>query len=103
MCVVLSVCWGALVVAEITGAIQYTPRCAAFGMTSSFNANLKPSIRDCSRPCGPTRFGPIRFCMRETTLRSHQIVNSVNSTSRPKITTALPITSHHGSVPNSPN
>ena len=68
------------------------------GMMSSLNASLMPSARLCSSP-GPTRLGPIRCCIRATTRRSTQIVNSVITTRNTKTTTALTRTSHHGSSP----
>ena len=43
-----------------------------------------PSASDCSVPQGPTRFGPMRFCMRPTTLRSNTIENSVMTTRKTK-------------------
>ena len=62
---------------------------AAFGMMSSFSASLMPSARLCSRPNGPTRLGPMRCCMRATTRRSDQMVNSVITTRKTKIDDGL--------------
>ena len=42
------------------------------GMMSSLKASFRPSARDCSRPNGPTRFGPGRTGIRATTRRSYQ-------------------------------
>ena len=61
-----------------------------------------PSARDCSRPNGPLRLGPMRCCMRATTRRSSQIVNSVMPTRNAKITTTLSRISHHVSPPKPP-
>ena len=49
-------------------------------MMSSFSASFTPSARLCSRPKGPTRFGPGRDCIRATTRRSAQIISSVATT-----------------------
>jgi hypothetical protein len=38
----------------------------------------------CSRPKGPARFGPGRFCIRPMTRRSAQIMNSVVSSRNTK-------------------
>jgi hypothetical protein len=84
----------------ITGAIRNTTLSAAFGMMSSFSASFTPSARDWRRPKGPCTLGPIRCCMRATTRRSNQMLNSVSSTRTTKISTALSRTSHHGSCPN---
>ncbi len=66
------------VVAEMIGATMKTTRSAAFGMMSSLSASFTPSARLCSRPNGPTRFGPGRDCIRATTRRSAQIVSRVS-------------------------
>ena len=58
-------------------------------MISSLKASLTPSASDCSTPHGPTRFGPIRFCIRPTTLRSNTIANSVMTTRNAKTPTTL--------------
>ncbi len=83
----------------ITGARMNTSLSAAFGTMSSFNASFTPSARLCSRPNGPLTFGPMRCCIRATTRRSNQMLNSVSSTSTTKISTALRITSQAGSCP----
>ena len=62
-----------------TGASTKTTLSAAFGVMSSLSASFTPSARLCSRPKGPCMFGPIRCCMRATTRRSHQMLNSVSS------------------------
>ena len=49
---------------EMIGARTKTGLSAAFGMMSSFSVSLTPSARLCSRPNGPSRFGPMRCCIR---------------------------------------
>ena len=68
-------------------------------MISSLNASFSPSARLCSEPRGPTRLGPIRFCMRPTTFRSKTIAKSVITTRKTKTATTLSSTSQNGSVP----
>ena len=84
------------VVAEMIGAKMKTALSAAVGMMSSFNANLMPSANPCSKPKGPTRFGPMRCCMRATTRRSAQIITNVLTTRKTKMTTALISDNHQG-------
>ena len=48
---------------------------------------------------GAVRLGPMRCCIRATTRRSHQMLNSVSSTRTTKISTALTMTSQTGSWP----
>ena len=74
---------------------------AAVGMMSSFSASFTPSARLCSRPNGPCTLGPIRCCMRATTRRSHQMLNSVSSTRITKISTALMMITQAGIAVNS--
>ncbi len=81
------------------GAMTNTSLSAALGVTSSLSASLMPSASDWSRPNGPCLLGPIRCCMRATTRRSNQMLNSVKSTSRTKMANTLMSTSHHGSSP----
>ena len=50
-------------------------------------------------PHGPTRFGPMRCCIRPTTLRSNTIVNSVMRTRNTKTPTTLISTIQTGSSP----
>ena len=83
-------------VAEMIGARTKTALSAACGVMSSFSASLMPSARPCSSPNGPTRLGPMRICIRATTRRSAQIMMSVATTRKPKMTTALMSDSHHG-------
>ena len=84
---------------EITGARKKTTLSAAVGMMSSFSASLMPSARPWSSPNGPCTLGPMRCCMRATTRRSPQMVNSVRTTRTTKIATALRMISHQGSWP----
>ena len=58
-------------------------------MISSLKASFTPSASDCRMPHGPTRFGPMRFCIRPTTLRSNTIENSVMSTRKTKTPSTL--------------
>ena len=62
---------------------------AALGMMSSFSASFTPSARHWSRPKGPCTLGPMRCCIRATTRRSHQMLNSVSSTRITKISDGL--------------
>ena len=87
-------------ITAITGARRKTTLSAAFGMMSSLSASFTPSASDWSRPKGPLTLGPMRCCIRATTRRSHQMLNSVSSTRTTKISTALMTISHHGSWPN---
>ena len=84
-------------ITAITGARTKTTLSAALGMRSSLKASFTPSASDCSRPKGPCTLGPMRCCMRATTRRSHQMLNSVSSTRTTKIRPALTRTSHQGS------
>ena len=49
---------------------------------SSFSGSLSASATGCSRPKGPARFGPGRFCIRPMTRRSAQIMNIVVSSKK---------------------
>ena len=86
-------------ITAITGARMKTTLSAAVGMMSSFSASLTPSASDWSRPKGPCTLGPMRCCMRATTRRSHQMLNSVSTTRTTKISTALRMISQVGSWP----
>ena len=56
---------------ELTsGASRKIALLAGAGMTGSFSTNLSRSAKDCSRPQGPTTFGPRRSCTAAQTLRS---------------------------------
>ena len=52
------------------GATRNTTRLAPLGMIVSFISSLSPSANGCSRPNGPTTFGPLRNCDAASTLRS---------------------------------
>ena len=88
-------------IVEMTGARKYTGLSALTGRISSLNASLSPSASDCSSPNGPTRFGPTRCCIRATTRRSSQIMNSVRSTPSTNSTTTLSRISQSGSSASS--
>ena len=64
--------------------MKKTTLSASVGMMSSLKASFRPSASDCSRPNGPTWFGPGRTCIRATTRRSYQIANSVITTRNTK-------------------
>ena len=68
-------------ITESTGAMKKTALSARTGRMSSLNASFSPSASDWSRPNGPFQFGPGRCCMRPTTRRSNQIMNSVTTMS----------------------
>ncbi len=94
-------------ITAMMGARKKTTLSAALGTMSSFSASLTPSASDCSRPVPvplsaaglprsarttspkPCTLGPMRCCIRATTRRSAQMLNSVSSTSTRKISTAL--------------
>ena len=52
------------------GASRKMPLLAPAGMIGSLNTNFSRSAKDCSRPKGPTTFGPRRICTAAQTLRS---------------------------------
>src|SRR5512133_3158444 len=54
------------------GAMKNNIFSAAAGVNSSLKISLTASAIGWSRPKIPARFGPIRTCMRESTLRSYQ-------------------------------
>ena len=54
----------------IIGAATNTTRLAPLGMMVSLSSSLSPSANGCSRPNGPTTFGPLRSCENASTLRS---------------------------------
>ena len=53
-----------------SGASRNTPLLEPAGMTGSLNTNFNRSAKDCSRPHGPTTFGPRRICTAAQILRS---------------------------------
>lgn len=46
------------------------------GLVGSLIINLIPSAIGCSKPIGPTRFGPFRSCMYPNSLRSSRVRNA---------------------------
>ena len=63
-------------------------------MMSSLSGSLSASAIGCSRPKGPARFGPGRFCIRPMTRRSAQIMNMVVSSRKTKTMPTLSSTIH---------
>ena len=57
-------------VAKTSGASRNTPLLAEAGMIGSLKKNLVRSAKLCSRPQGPTTFGPRRICTAAQILRS---------------------------------
>ena len=53
-----------------TGAAHMMARSARAGVSASFCSSLTASASGCSSPNGPTRFGPLRACMRPMMRRS---------------------------------
>ena len=58
---------------DITGARKNNPVLAWLGEMISLKNSFMPSATGCSRPSGPTRFGPIRICIQPMSLRSHRV------------------------------
>lgn len=46
------------------------------GFVGSFVISFRPSAIGCSRPIGPTRFGPLRCCMYPKSFRSNSVRNA---------------------------
>ena len=44
------------------------------GIIISLKIYFRASARDCSKPKGPTTFGPCLFCTKAQTLRSNQTI-----------------------------
>ena len=63
------------------GASLKTNRSARLREQILFEEQLVPSASVWSSPNGPARFGPIRSCMSEITLRSNQIINITETSS----------------------
>ena len=61
---------------------------------SSFSGSLSASAIGCSRPKGPARFGPGRFCIRPMTRRSDQIMKIVVSSRKTKTIATFSSTIH---------
>ena len=72
---------------ESAGANRKSQRLASAGKVSSLRMFLSPSAAGCSRPAGPTRLGPRRFCIQALTFRSISVSSAtptmmtVNTTS----------------------
>ena len=67
----------------------------ARGCRSSLKKSLMPSASVWSTPNGPARFGPMRFCMSPTSLRSNQIISIVATSSSTKTMTTLTSDDEH--------
>ena len=63
-------------------------------MMSSFSGSLSASATGCSRPNGPARLGPGRFCIRPMTRRSNQIMKIVVTSRNTKTMATFSSTSH---------
>jgi hypothetical protein len=57
----------------ITGPRKNNVLLAAVGTMISLNSSLTASAIGCSRPNGPTRFGPGRIWLQPMALRSHSV------------------------------
>ncbi len=57
----------------MTGAITNNALLAWAGTMISFSSNFNASAIGCSKPAGPTRFGPSRTCIQPISLRSHRV------------------------------
>ena len=55
------------------GPNRNSPGEAAVGLISSLVSSLSASAIGCSRPKGPTRFGPWRTWIQPRNLRSHKV------------------------------
>src|SRR5437867_3134444 len=73
------------------GASQNSIRSASRVVIGSLNRSFSASATGCSSPAGPTRFGPIRFCISPTTRRSIQMNARTLSTVQSS-TPTIPIT-----------
>jgi hypothetical protein len=61
------------------GASTNAPISALRGLICSLKNSLSPSATVCRIPHGPARFGPIRLCMSESTLRSIHTLRTVTT------------------------
>ena len=59
--------------ARALGPRRVRPMLAALGLMSSLVKSLSASAIGCSRPKGPTRLGPMRTCMKPSSLRSQSV------------------------------
>ena len=69
------------------GASENSLASAAEGIKSSLSRFLMPSASHWRMPCGPTRFGPTRDCMRAQTRRSSQLVTPASGATKTESTT----------------
>ena len=76
-----------------------TERSALSGIRSSLKKSLIPSARVWAMPKGPARFGPMRLCMSEITLRSNQIISMTDTIKKPKMTSTLMSTMRNTTQP----
>src|SRR5262249_53970555 len=65
------------------GASKNTPLLAPAGITGSLTTNFSKSAKDCSKPQGPTTFGPRLICTAAQILRS---ARSMQATATSRIT-----------------
>ena len=66
-------------------------RSAVLGSDCSLKNSLMPSARLWSRPNGPARSGPMRFCILAMTLRRNQMYISTESSSSTNTAIVLPM------------
>jgi hypothetical protein len=76
------------------GATTNTSLSTLVGTMSSFSGSLSASAIGWSRPNGPARFGPGRFCIRPITRRSNQIMKIVVSSKKANTIPTLSSTIH---------
>ena len=57
----------------MTGATKKSHLSAWAGVITSLKISLTASAIGCSRPNGPTRFGPMRMCIQPMSLRSQYV------------------------------
>ena len=76
------------------GATKNTSLSTVVGTMSSLSGSLSASATGCSRPQGPARLGPGRFCIRPITRRSNQIMKIVVSSRNAKTIPTLSSTIH---------
>src|SRR5581483_5611002 len=77
-------------VAEMIGAIANRRGSAARGRNSSLNISLTTSASGCSRPRGPTRYGPTRCCRNAASLRSKYTMSAAELSSITKTNSVRP-------------
>ena len=76
---------------EMNGASRYSRGRAPSGTIDCLRSSLPRSAIGCSRPAGPTRFGPSRTWKRPISRRSTQVITAKKAISRLTITKALMI------------